>query len=65
MSDTEQIIRLCDLTSFRGNDLVILKNLYLKYINNKALICMSCPGNLKHHIKSFQQNKENMLKKAL
>jgi len=62
--EIEEIKRLCDKSSFKADDLVSLRNLYVKYIDSKANICLSCPSNLRHHIKIFQQNKDNMIKKV-
>jgi hypothetical protein len=61
--EKNEIIRLTNKTSFSPNDLVSLRNLYLKYINKKANICLSCPGALRHFVKVFQEHSPIILKK--
>jgi hypothetical protein len=63
MDDYHRIIQLCKQTSYRGNDLPDLRNLYAKYINNKVHICLSCPGALRHAINVFKQHEQLMLNK--
>lgn len=63
MNDKNEIIRLCGKSGFQPADLVNLRNLYHKYINSGAAICLSCPSSLQHYVKVFQANKDNMLKK--
>lgn len=61
--DRAEIIRICAKSSFNNTDLVSMRNLFMRYINNKALICLSCPSSLRHYIKVFQENKQMMLSK--
>ena len=66
MSKEQEIIeinRLCDKSSFQPNDLATLVNLYKKHLNPDAAICMSCTGSLRAIVNTFQQNKDNMIKK--
>lgn len=59
--EIKEVERLCGKTSFQPNDLASLVNLYRKYINKNAAICMSCTGSLRAAVKVFQSNKVNML----
>jgi len=61
--DLENIIRLSTQTSFRKKDLLILKNLYSKYINNNHNICMQCPGSINHMINVFKAHTERLIAK--
>ena len=63
MDDSERIIQLCRQSSFQGNDLIDMRNLYVKYINNKFSVCLHCPGPLRHMVTVFQQHEDIMLYK--
>lgn len=54
LQDIIDIERLMIKTSFHPEDILLLKNLYIKYIDNKAVICTSCPGSLQHYVRNFQ-----------
>jgi hypothetical protein len=59
----ENIERLTEQSSFRGDDLVTIKNLYTRYINNNHNICMNCPGSINQMINVFKAHKEIMIRK--
>ena len=63
MSDELDIIRLCGKSTFKPEDLVTLRNLYHRYIDSRAGICLSCPSGLRHYINTFKLLKNNMLQK--
>lgn len=63
MTEQEEIERLCNKSGFQPDDINSLINLYLKYIDKNASICTSCPSALRHFIKVFQANKDNMINK--
>lgn len=59
----ETVEKLASATSFRGDSLITMKNLYTRYINKNHNICMSCPGSINHMITVFRTQKDSMIKK--
>jgi len=54
----ETVEKLAGQTSFRGPDILIMKNLYSKYINSNHRVCISCPGSVNHMINVFRHFKD-------
>jgi len=61
--DRERIIKLCSQSSFRGNDLPDMRNLYVKYISPRLNVCLTCTGSVRHMANVFQQSEKLMLDK--
>lgn len=61
--DLKDVNYICGKTSYRGDEILVFKNLYLKYVQKNAIICTSCPSNLRHFINVFKQHQSIMVTK--
>lgn len=61
----EEVERLAVKTSFRGNDIPSIKNIYDRYINinQREKFCMSCPGSINNLVKKFKACKDLIIAK--
>lgn len=57
------VVKLAGQSSFRGDDLITMKNLYSKYINANHQVCMTCPGSVNHMINVFKNFKDITINK--